>query len=485
LREVCRSRPAYGKRLLFASTLFTGLFVADVTLLAQLAFRSLGTQVVDRAFRDSFDALRPRPMPVAPLLASDAPPGAAPGIECVVGAPQSREGDVPLRPDGSAGARPGGFFRALSVRLERALTDTRGRILWRDVWEGALPGDGGQTEPHFDPGHQGGHEVWNVDGVPRPVLVIRQPTGSDPAVVREIGIPEEAIERELQGLRSDLQRKIWMGALGAVAILVIAFIYVLHLLNRTRLLEAQAQMDDRLAYVGGLAAGLAHEIRNPLNVLSMNLQMLEEDLVSRRGGDATGDTRQYLGTLQGEIRRLSSLVDNFLSYARPSAPRFETRDLNQVVAGTCTLVRPQFDAAGISLREQLSTLLPPVDLDEGLIRQALMNILINAVQILKGGGSVTVETGVAADGGVFVAITDDGPGISAADRERIFEVFYSSRPGGTGLGLPIAARILQVHGGRIAVESGPRGRGARFVLRWPRRQRTEGAGLPAPAVARP
>jgi signal transduction histidine kinase len=178
-------------------------------------------------------------------------------------------------------------------------------------------------------------------------------------------------------------------------------------------------------------------------------------------------------------------VDNFLSYARPSAPRFETRDLNQVVAGTCTLVRPQFDAAGIALREQPSTLLPPVDLDEGLIRQALMNILINAVQILKGGGTVTVETGVAADGGVFVAITDDGPGIPAADRERIFEVFYSSRPGGTGLGLPIAARILQVHGGRIAVESGPLGRGARFVLRWPRRQRTEGAGLPAPAVVRP
>jgi signal transduction histidine kinase len=323
-----------------------------------------------------------------------------------------------------------------------------------------------------------------VDGQPVPVLVVRQPMGSDPSVVREIGIPEDQIERELQGLRADLQRRIWIGAAVAVLILVIAFLYVLHLLNRTRLLEAQAQMDDRLAYVGGLAAGLAHEIRNPLNVLSMNLQMLEEDLVGRLGGEATGDTRQYLGTLQGEIRRLSSLVDNFLSYARPSAPRFENRDLNQVVAGTVTLVRPQFEAQGIALREQPAPFLPMVDLDEGLIRQALMNILINAVQILKGHGTVTVETGVAADGGVFVAITDDGPGIPAADRERIFEVFYSSRPGGTGLGLPIAARILQVHGGRIAVQSGPGGRGARVVLARPRRQRTEGAGVPAPAAAR-
>ena len=150
-------------------------------------------------------------------------------------------------------------------------------------------------------------------------------------------------------------------------------------------------MDDRLAYVGGLAAGLAHEIRNPLNVLSMNLQMLEEDVVARLGGEA-GDTRQYLATLQGEIRRLGSLVDNFLSYARPGQPRFETRDLNQVIEDTCLLVRPQFDAQGVHLAQELSAFLPPVDLDEPQIRQALMNILMNAVQILKPGGTVTVQT---------------------------------------------------------------------------------------------
>jgi len=485
LREVCRSRPAYGKRLLFASTLFTGLFVADLFILARLAFKDLGQQVIDHAFRESFDALEPRPGPVAPMLASDAPPGAGSAAECIVGAPVSRDGGIPCRPAAGGPARPTGFFRALTVRLERALTDTRGRVLWRGVWEGSLPRDGGQTERHFEPGHERVRETWDVDGQLRPVLALRQAIGSHPTEIREIGIPEELIERELQTLRSDLQRRIWIGALGAVIVLVIAFLYVLRLLRRTRLLEAQAQMDDRLAYVGGLAAGLAHEIRNPLNVLSMNLQMLEEDLVHRLGGEGAGDTRQYLGTLQGEIRRLSSLVDNFLSYARPSAPRFESRNLNEVVSGTLQLVRPQFESQGVALREQPSPVLPMVDLDEGLIRQALMNILMNAVQILKAGGTVTVETGIAPDGGVQVAITDDGPGIGPADRERIFEVFYSSRPGGTGLGLPIAARIMQVHGGRIAVESGPAGRGARFVLRWPRRQRMDASGLQAPvAVSR-
>lgn len=483
MREVCRSRPAYGKRLLFASTLFTGLFVADLAILSSLVFKDLGRQVIDRAFSESFDALEPRPVPVAPTLASDAPPGAGGAAECIVGAPVSRDGEAPCRPGSGGPARPTGFFRALTVRLERALTDTRGRVLWRDVWEGSLPRDGGQTERHFEPGHERVRETWEVDGQQRPVLALRQPIGSNE--IREIGIPEELIERELQTLRADLQRRIWIGALCAVIILVVAFLYVLQLLRRTRLLEAQAQMDDRLAYVGGLAAGLAHEIRNPLNVLSMNLQMLEEDLVHRVGAEGTGDTRQYLGTLQGEIRRLSSLVDNFLSYARPSAPRFASRNLNEVVSGTCQLVRPQFEAKGIALREQPSQVLPMVELDEGLIRQALMNILMNAVQILKTGGMVTVETGIAPDGGVQVAVTDDGPGIPPADRERIFEVFYSSRPGGTGLGLPIAARILQVHGGRIAVESGPAGRGARFVLRWPRRQRPESGALPGPvAVSR-
>ena len=483
MREVCRSRPAYGKQLLFASTLFTGLFVADVTVLVQLAFSSLGTQVADRAFAESFDALEPRPVPVAPVLASDAPPGAAPGSECLIDGPLSRDDDLPCRPASAGPARPTGFFRTLTVRIERALTDTRGKILWRDAWQGSLPRDGGQTERHFEPDHQRVRETWMVNGQPIPVLVLRQPLSS-PSLVREIGIPEEQIEQELSSLRGELQRRIWIGALIAIVILIIAFVYVLHLLHRTRLAEAQAQMDDRLAYVGGLAAGLAHEIRNPLNVLSMNLQMLEEELTGRAGGDPTGDTKQYLGTLQGEIRRLSSLVDNFLSYARPTAPRFESRDLNQVVGATRLLVKPQFEAKGIALREGSAPPLPSVDLDEGLIRQALMNILMNAAQILKPGGTVTVETGVAADGGVFVAVTDDGPGIPPADRERIFEVFYSSRPGGTGLGLPIAARILQVHGGRISVESGPAGRGARFVLRWPRRQRPEATGAPAAAVAR-
>lgn len=482
MREVCRSRPAFGKQLLLASILFTGLLCADLYLLARLTLKDLSRQVIDQAFIASLDALRPRPAPPEPLLPRDVAIVPAPDIECPTGDPVSTERIAfgPRRTIETAG----GLFRGLTMRVERAVTDLRGNVLWREFWQGSLLDRHEGRERHIKPDHDWVREVWMVDGKPRPVVAMRHTPISGSASVREVGIPEDLIDQELALLRSDLQRKVLIGAAAAVLILVIAFLYVVRLLRRTRLLEAQAQMDDRLAYVGGLAAGLAHEIRNPLNVLSMNLQMLEEDVAVRLGSDA-GDTRLYLQTLQGEIRRLGSLVDNFLSYARPVQPRFASADLNAVIATTCLLVRPQFEALQITLREDLARFLPATDLDESQIRQALMNILMNAAQILKPGGTVTVQSSMLSDGGVQVSVTDDGPGIPKENRQKIFDVFYSTRPGGTGLGLAIAARILEAHGGRIVVESGPGDRGARFILRWPRRHTTEPATAAPGAVAVP
>ena len=478
MREVCRSRPAHGTQLLFASLLFLGLFVADLYVVANLALGDLSQKVIDEAFRDSLSTLRPVPGPLDALEGGEAP-APMPAETCPVGDPISTDGVAPCLP---AARRGGGVFRSLTVKFERALVDMRGKVLWRDSWQGSLLDSRDKPAARLQPGESRVRESWQVAGQPKSVIALRQPARPGSNEIREVGIPEELIDQELQILRTNLQRKLWMGATIAVLILMVAFYYVLRLLKRTRALEAQAQMDDRLTYVGGLAAGLAHEIRNPLNVLSMNLQMLEEDVAGRLG-EGGSDARQYLATLQGEIRRLSNLVDNFLSYARPGQPRFESRDLNQVVSATCTLVRPQFEAHRVTLREDLAPFLPAVELDEGQIRQALMNILMNAIQILKEGGSVSVQSGVAPDGGVTVSVIDDGPGIKPEDRRRIFEVFYSNRPGGTGLGLAIAARILQAHGGSIAVEDGPGGKGARFVLRLPRRHPAEGSAASAGAVA--
>ena len=197
-------------------------------------------------------------------------------------------------------------------------------------------------------------------------------------------------------------------------------------------------------------------------------------MVESTPSGAAVDARVYLTALQGEIRRLSTLVNNFLSYARPHQPRFESKDLNAILRDLAVFLRPEFENRKLTLHLDLSAYLPPVDLDEALIRQAMMNLLINASQVLKEGGTVTVTTRVGPQGEAIVTVEDDGPGIPPADRERIFDVFFSSRGGGTGLGLPIAARIMQAHGGSIAVESEV-GKGARFILTLPRRHAEAGA----------
>lgn len=480
--EVCRSQPTFRRRLLFASFLFTGLFLADLFVVARLAWTDLGHRVIDEGIRESLDVVqslyrRPAgddlqdvPVPVVP--AEPCPLADALSVDQVIPCPPAHPSDATAIPR---------VFSTPTVEVHRMLIGSDGRLMWRGYTQLSIDDvarDRGRT---VMPDHSEMRDEWLVDNRPQPVIAFRQPVGVDDAQITEIAFPANVLDERVAELRKNLQMKLWIGAGLAVLILFIAFLYVFRLLQRTRLLEAQAQMDDRLAYVGGLAAGLAHEIRNPLNVLSMNLQMLEEEVTSRVKGDA-GDLKEYLSALQGEIRRLSSLVNNFLSYARPNQPRFAPRDLNQLIREIIVLVRPEFEASGITLREELSQFLPQVDLDEAQIRQAIMNILMNATQILKQGGTVVIRSSVGEKGEVVATIQDDGPGIKPDDRARVFEVFFSTRGGGTGLGLPIAARIMEAHGGTIDVESEP-GHGACFVLTLPRRHTGAGSTAAAGAVA--
>jgi signal transduction histidine kinase len=466
LREVARSQPTFRRQLLFASILFTSLFVADLFVIGHLAFSDLSQGVIDRALRASLKSLETRN--TGPIVedADPSEPPPMPAEPCPPGDPQSTAltPSCPAPPPApAAGPR---VFQRLHHHWQTILARPDGSVLRINMEEGEhRVAESAPISPL--PGRSGTAEEWQVGGKPQKVIAVGHPSDPNAVNVREVGVPSDLIEDEIRRLRHDLQLKLWIGAGAAVLVLLAAFLYVLRLLHRTRLLEAQAQMDDRLAFVGALAAGLAHEIRNPLNVLSMNLQMLEEELGDRGAGEL-GDAKLFVSALQGEIRRLSNLVNNFLTYARPHQPRFENKDLNAILRDLCVFLRPEFERAGLNLKQDLSPYLPPVDLDEGLIRQAVMNIVINAIQVLKEGGTVSVASKVGPQGEAVVTIEDDGPGIAPADRERIFDVFFSNRGGGTGLGLPIAARIMQAHGGSVTVDSEP-GQGARFVLTLPRR----------------
>ncbi|MCP3981641.1 MAG: hypothetical protein GY716_20265 [bacterium] len=295
---------------------------------------------------------------------------------------------------------------------------------------------------------------------------VRVPLGlSEGEVI--VGIAAQPLLSELENLRSSLRLKVVVAAVLAVGVLVAGFFYVLHLLKKNRMLEQARQSAERASYVGLLASGLAHEIRNPLNAMNMNLQMLEEELQCRPDC-ADLDYHELLGTNQSEIKRLERLVNNFLAYARPARPRFESTDLNQIVSEVARFLEGDFRQSQVELSTELEPMVPHVEIDETQFKQALMNLLVNARQVLPANGRVVVRTRPGSQGEVVLEVEDDGPGIPAEARERIFEVFYSSRGGGTGLGLPIARQIVERHGGTIDLRS-EEGKGTTFMIRLPRR----------------
>jgi signal transduction histidine kinase len=288
-----------------------------------------------------------------------------------------------------------------------------------------------------------------------------------------LAVSQAALSAELEELRRSLWIKIAGAGVLALMLLAVAVLYVLHLLRKNRLLEQARQSAARASYVGLLASGLAHEIRNPLNAMNMNLQMLEEELAASPER-IDPEHAELLESTKSEIKRLERLVNNFLAYARPAAPRFENGDLNAVVKDVLRLLEADFRQSRVTLRPDLEPLLPHVETDDTQLKQALINLLVNARQVLKDGGTVTVRTRAGVHGEIVIEVEDDGPGIPAEFRERIFEVFYSSRGGGTGLGLPIARQIVERHGGTIEVDS-VEGRGTTFRMRLPRHQRRAAA----------
>ncbi|MCZ6747238.1 MAG: ATP-binding protein [Acidobacteria bacterium] len=300
----------------------------------------------------------------------------------------------------------------------------------------------------------------SVDRVSRrqSVITVTAPTPGGATV--EVSLSEEMLTQEIDQLRRDLIIKILIGAAVSLVLIVVAYIFVVKLFNKTRRLESEAQMADRLAYVGTLAAGLAHEIRNPLSAMKLNLQMLDGAIEH-----PDQESRDLLVETQGEVERLGGLVTSFLSYARPARLKMQPSDLNEIVRETALFLTADARRRHVSIETELGVGLPVIPLDPAQVRQAILNIVHNAVAAVEanGGGKVALRTSVNGRSEVQLEIEDEGAGVPAEKLDTIFQVFYSSKPGGTGLGLPIALRVLEGHGGQIKVDSRP-GTGTRFTL---------------------
>jgi len=229
--------------------------------------------------------------------------------------------------------------------------------------------------------------------------------------------------------------------------------------------ERAPEPPARRALLARLAAGLAHEIKNPLSTMSINLTLLEEDFQPAAGGDGEPSARERralkrIHTLQREIERLEGIVDDFLRYARGGEINRAPTDLVQVVREVLELLAPEHEAAQIAVHTALPSRVPLVMLDAGAFKQALINLLVNARQAMPGGGELIVEmrrNGPTVD----LVVTDTGVGMTPQQLERCFDLYWSTKKGGTGLGLATTKRIIEQHEGSIAVES-EQGRGTRF-----------------------
>jgi signal transduction histidine kinase len=221
---------------------------------------------------------------------------------------------------------------------------------------------------------------------------------------------------------------------------------------------------DQYTEIARLAGGLAHEIKNPLSTIRLNMELLAEDL-SEIDSPTGRRSLKRVEVVRRECQRLQSLLDDFLSFAKVRRLHREPSDLNQQINDVLDFFAPEAKEAGVEVVRYLDPELPRVLLDREAFRQALLNLIINAKQAMSEGGQLVVRT-VAEGATVAVQLIDTGCGMDDRTLSKMFEAFFSTKPNGSGLGLPTTEKIIAAHGGQIRVQSEV-GRGTQITIELP------------------
>ena len=225
----------------------------------------------------------------------------------------------------------------------------------------------------------------------------------------------------------------------------------------TRLEAAQDELlvAERMATVGRLSLKVVHEVRNPISAIELNAEMLQ-DMVKQGTGSEGEEATQLVEAILDQVGTLDALTEEYLQFARFPKPHFEEESLNHLVTELADFVRPVATRQGLTVRVETDPGVPMMEIDRGLLRQAIHNLVKNGMEVLSSGGEITIASRGLGET-VEVSVSDTGGGIADDVGRRLFEPFFTTKPQGTGLGLSMARQITEEHGGELRWANGPRG----------------------------
>ncbi|HCS36563.1 MAG: histidine kinase [Spirochaetae bacterium HGW-Spirochaetae-4] len=284
---------------------------------------------------------------------------------------------------------------------------------------------------------------------------------------------KQEIEHEFHFQRGEWVRTIWIGGSSFVSDLDPVFhqdngkrfLFIVRDVSEAKRQEAKLHRSESLASLTTVAAGVAHEIKNPLASIGIHLQLLGKAF-QRKKSLTLDDASRYLDVIDEEIERLNSIVVDFLFAVRPMDVHLRLENLNRIVDDVCNFVSYELSEHKISVNRQLGEFLPKLRIDENLMKQALLNIIKNAMNAMETrGGTLTVTTKLAGDS-VVLTITDTGTGMDDATLSKIFEPYFTTKASGSGLGLTMVFKVVKEHKGEISVSS-KSGVGTSFTITLP------------------
>jgi signal transduction histidine kinase len=266
-----------------------------------------------------------------------------------------------------------------------------------------------------------------------------------------IGYSPKEINSSLSQIKKSMTLSIFFFLILGISAITLIWVNQNRHLRKMKEMEDRIQLAERLSSLGHLAAGVAHEIRNPLNAMGMGLQRLKREFLPQ-DEPKKEEYLSFMELILKEIRRVNEIIEQFLTLSRPFQLNLKESSLSDLLSHLTALFQAEASSQRIIFQLELNSHLPSIKMDDEKLTQAFINIMKNGMQAMEQGGSLRIETHLVKDH-VEVIFSDTGSGIPPEQMEKIFNYYYTTKEKGVGLGLPIAHRIIEAHGGQLKVES--------------------------------